>query len=161
MNQTKNVISNYVSVLLEEDTMETIRVGRFVRLHGVKGSEDFGFGDGTGEGNLAWLVNGGVESEVEGAVLMGLGVGQKVLEIFLSFRLENGVIGRPGAIGELDSLNSIILSSNDGLGMKERAVFIPKFNPLLTGFLVPKHFFLKEDLIIFILQFFLKKSVPH
>ena len=101
-----------------------------------------------------------MESEVEGAVLMGLGVGQKVLEIFLSFRLENGVIGRPGAIGELDSVNSIILSSNDGLGIK-RAVFIPKFNPLLTGFLVPKHFFLKEDMVIFILQFFLKKSMPH
>ena len=47
-----------MSVLLEEDTMETIRVEHFVRLHGVKGSEDFDFGDGTGEENLALLVNG-------------------------------------------------------------------------------------------------------
>jgi len=102
-----------------------------------------------------------VEAEVEGAVMMGLGVGQKVLEVFLSFRLENGIIRRPGAIRELEPVDLILLSSNDGLGMKEKVVFVPKFNPLLSGVFVPKHFFLKEDVIILILQFFFKKSLPH
>lgn len=47
-------------VLLEEDALETIRVGCFVRFHGVKGIEDFGFGDRTCEGVLTRLINGGV-----------------------------------------------------------------------------------------------------
>lgn len=55
---------------------------------------------------------------------MGLGVGQKVLEIFLCFRLENGIIRGPSAIRELEPVNSIFLSFNDGLSMEERADFV-------------------------------------
>jgi len=53
MNQMKDVISNYVLVLLKEDTLGSIKTRCFVRFHGVKGSEYFGFGDGAGEGDLA------------------------------------------------------------------------------------------------------------
>jgi len=44
-----NIISNYMPRMLEEDALETIWAGGFVRLHGVKGSEDFALSNRLGE----------------------------------------------------------------------------------------------------------------
>jgi hypothetical protein len=94
----KNVISNYVPILFEKDTLETIRAGRFVRFHGVESIEDFSLGNGVGEGKFTRFVKGGVLAKVEGVVVLRLDVGQEVLEIILSFSLEDSIIGCPSSI---------------------------------------------------------------
>jgi len=144
-----------VPILPEKDTLETIRAECFVRFHGVKGGEDFSLGNGVGEGKFARLVSCGVVAVVEGAVVMWLGVDQKDFEVILSFWLENSVIRCPGAIRELESVNSIFLSFFDVLSMKEKVVFVSKFSPLLLGFSVPKAFLLERgyDCIHFAILF--------
>ena len=137
MNQTENIISNYVPVLLEEDALKTIRVGGFVRFHDVKGSEDFALSDRFGEGLFAEVINDWLVVGKESAVVVRLGVGKEVLEILLCFFLENGAISCPNTIRELKSMNSIFLSSNDSLGMEEKIVRITKLYPFISRFLVP------------------------
>jgi len=151
MNQLENIISNYVPVLLEEDALETVISGGFIRLHRVKGSEDSVLGNRFGEGELTEVINDWVMASGEGAVMVRLGVSKKVLEIVLSFFLENGTISCPNAIQELESMDSIFLSSDDSLSMKERTIFVIKFDPFFSGFLIPKHFFLKKDVIVLLL----------
>ena len=56
-------------------------------------------------------------------------------------------------------MNSIFLSSNDGLGMKERVVSITKLNPLLSRFLVPMHFFLEKNVVIVILKLLFQEDM--
>jgi len=75
VNQTENIISNYVAVLLQEDALKTIRVGGFVRFHGLKGNEDFSLSDRFGEGLFAEVINGGLVVGKESAVVVRLGVG--------------------------------------------------------------------------------------
>ena len=96
---------------------------------------------------------------MEGVAMVRLNVGKKSLEIFLCLLLKNRAIRRPDTIGELKSMNSIFFPPDNGLSMKERVVSVPKFNPFFSGFLVPKHFFLKENVIVFSLQFFFKKNM--
>jgi len=58
-------------------------------------------------------------------------------------------------------MDSISLPSDDGLCMKERAIFVTKFNPLLPLIFDTKHFFLEKDVIVFMLQFFFKEGVSN
>lgn len=76
---------------------------------------------------------------------------EKKFEIGLRFFLENVAVRGPSTTRELKPMDSVSLSSNDSLGMEECSVFIPKLDPLLSRFLVPKHFFLEEDVVIFLL----------
>jgi len=127
----KNIISNYVSILFEEDAMEAIRVGCFVGFHGVKGGKHFIFGDRFGERKFLYVINGGwcafMES-VGGGMLMTT---KEIFEVFLSCFLEDRAIRGPYAIWKLKPMDSISLSSDDSLGMKERGIFVTKFNPVL------------------------------
>lgn len=73
--------------------------------------------------------------------------------------MKNGVVIRPNTIGKLKLVNSISLSSDDGLSMKERAISIAKFDPVFPRFLIPMHFFLEKNVIILILKLFFKKDM--
>jgi hypothetical protein len=45
------------------------------------------------------------------------------------------------------------------LGVEERAIFVPKLYPFLSRFLIPVHFFLEKNVVLFLLEFFFEKSV--
>ena len=53
----------------------------------------------------------------------------------------------------------ILLSSDDGLSVKKGAIFVTKFHPLFPGFLVPMHFLMKKNMIVFLLEFLFKKNM--
>jgi len=69
----KNIISNYVPILFEEDTVEAIWARCFVGFHGVKGSKHFIFSDRFSERKFVDVSNGGrcafMEDGVGGMVL--------------------------------------------------------------------------------------------
>jgi len=115
----EDVITNYVPILLEEDAMETIRSRGFVRFHRVEGSKNIIFGNRRGEGIFSSVIKNRVASFIEGSVMGWLVAAKKNFEIFLGFFLENSAVRSSDVVWELQPVNSVSLSSNDCLCMKE------------------------------------------
>jgi hypothetical protein len=56
-------------------------------------------------------------------------------------------------------MNTVSLSSNDGLSVEKSAIFVTKFYPLFSRLLVPMHLFLEKDMIVLLLKIALKEDV--
>jgi len=76
---------------------------------------------------------------------------EEILEIVLGLILKSVAIRGPSTTRELKSMNSISFSSDDSLSMEEGSIFVFKFDPLFSRFLVPKYFFLEKDVVVFLL----------
>jgi hypothetical protein len=73
----------------------------------------------------------------EASVMVRLFAAKQVFEIFLRFILEDVTVSGPYSIGQLETVDSVLLPSNDSLGMEEGTIFVSEFDPVFSGFLVP------------------------
>jgi len=69
---------------------------------------------------------------IESSVMVGLISTEKTLKVDLSLFLESVATRGPSTTRELKLMDSISLSSNDSLSMKESGVFISKFDPFFS-----------------------------
>jgi len=57
---------------------------------------------------------------------------KEIFEVFLGFFLEDRATKGTYAIWKLKPMDSISLPSDDSLSMKERGIFVTKFDPLFS-----------------------------
>jgi hypothetical protein len=86
---------------------------------------------------LVYFIKGFLKAELESNIAFFLFGSSHVMEDI--------AIRGPDAIRELKSLNLVSLPSNDGLGMKEVAIFLTEFDQLFSRFFIPMHFLPKRE----------------
>jgi len=115
-------------IFFEKNAMETIWAWWLIRFHGVEGCSYFIFNDGSSEGMYGIIFDGGVRTKSEVSVLVMMIAAKEFLEKSLGFFLEGDDVKGPDTIRELEPMNFVSFSPNDGLCMKKGAIFVAKFN---------------------------------